>query len=118
MFNILTIFRSLRRSYQWRKVRNNFIQDFPTCAACGKGKNLQVHHIVPVSVDPTKELDYNNLITLCASPCHLLFGHLNNYRSYNVDVVKDCAYFLNKIRNRPINEYKEKHIGCNTGADR
>lgn len=101
MFNILNFFHSLSRSYKWRKVRNNFIKQHPRCAVCGKDKKLQVHHIIPVSVDQTKELEYNNLITLCASPCHLLFGHLNNYSSYNKDVVKDAAYFLNKIKNRP-----------------
>jgi len=106
MFNIFNVFLSLSRSYKWRSVRNCYLKQNPHCAACGKDKKLQVHHIVPVSVDPSLELDYNNLITLCASPCHLLFGHLNDYRSYNKDVKKDCAYFLHKIRTRP--KWKKK----------
>ena len=107
MFNILSIFHSLARSYRWRTVRNDFIKSHPRCAACGKDKKLQVHHIIPVSVDSSKELDYNNLITLCASPCHLLFGHLNDYKSYNKDVKKDCAYFWHKIKSRP--RWKKKN---------
>lgn len=99
-FNIFN-FTFLSRSSKWPKLRKEFLKAYPTCAACGSNKDLEVHHIVPVSIDPSKELQYSNLITLCSKPCHFLFGHLNNYKSYNKDVIKDCSYFLYKINNRP-----------------
>lgn len=51
-------------------------------------------------VNPDKELDPDNLITLCDNPCHFVFGHLLNYKSWNRDVVNDCRVYLGKIRNR------------------
>ena len=50
-----------------------------------------------------KELDENNLITLCdgKSRCHLLFGHLLSWKSFNPNVVEDCKIWSEKINNRP-----------------
>jgi hypothetical protein len=62
---------------------------------------VEVHHIEPVHLCPEKELDIDNLITLCNDPCHLLFGHLMDYKSWNKDVEKDCNHFYNKIQDRP-----------------
>lgn len=89
------------RSPKWPTLRNNHLKINNSCAACGNKKNLHVHHIEPVFIKPEKELDPKNLITLCASPCHLIFGHLMNYRSWNPLVVKDCETYLQKIINRP-----------------
>lgn len=57
------------------------------------------HHVVPVHIDPTRELDPANLITLCP-PHHLLFGHLMLWEAYNSEVVKDCMEWQFKIANR------------------
>ena len=81
------------RSSKWRGVRNEHLKKNPACAACGRTENLAVHHIIPVSFDPTKELDPNNLLTLCQSHCHIVFGHLMNYRCYNSDVRRICAEY-------------------------
>jgi 5-methylcytosine-specific restriction endonuclease McrA len=89
------------RSSSWSKVRKQHISEFPKCAACGRSKKLDVHHIVPVSVDPSKELDPSNLITLCSDPCHFVFGHLMDYKSWNKDVVNDTKVYLNKVKNKP-----------------
>jgi 5-methylcytosine-specific restriction enzyme A len=89
------------RSSSWPKVRKQHLLRFPNCAACGRSKNLDVHHIIPVSVDPTKELDPDNLITLCSDPCHFVFGHLMDYKSWNINVINDCKNYLNKKNNRP-----------------
>ena len=61
---------------------------------------LQVHHIEPFHTNPDKELDENNLITLC-STCHFVFGHLKKWQSYNPDVLVDVETFNRKIENRP-----------------
>lgn len=94
------ILEARARSSQWRKVRAEHLKQQPTCAACGRSKELQVHHIIPVSFDESKELDPNNLITLCASPCHFLFGHCLNYHCYNKDVRIDAARFLASVQAR------------------
>jgi 5-methylcytosine-specific restriction protein A len=86
---------------KWRVVRKNHLARQPACAACGRIAGVEVHHIVPVSVDPAKELDENNLITLCASPCHIVFGHLMNYHCHNKDVVEMAASYKRKLDQRP-----------------
>lgn len=89
------------RSSRWPTVRGTHLRRFPNCAACGRTTALEVHHIIPFQADPELELSPDNLITLCADPCHLMFGHLGNWQSWNVSVRADAASWLNKIRNRP-----------------
>lgn len=89
------------RSSSWPKLRKEHLNKHPKCAACGRSKKLEVHHIIPVQIDPAKELDPKNLITLCADPCHFVFGHLMNYNSWNNEVITDCAAYIAKIKNRP-----------------
>ena len=65
---------SIPRSGRWRTVRKNYLEFNKECAVCGTTKNLVVHHMVPVHVDPTKELDNDNFVVLCETPtfnCHL-----------------------------------------------
>lgn len=88
------------RSPEWNKVRKLHLKDQNECQSCGKISALEVHHIVPVHIDRTLELDPSNLLTLCER-CHLVFGHLSDYRSWNKNVVEDCAVYLNKVKNRP-----------------
>jgi 5-methylcytosine-specific restriction endonuclease McrA len=60
---------------------------------------LEVHHKIPVSVDPSRELDETNLITLCMYPTqkdHFHVGHLGNWKDYNRNVVKDAAFMLSR----------------------
>ena len=100
-------FKSLffeQRSPKWSDIRKEHIKNQPFCQACGRSDNLEVHHIEPYHVDPSKELDLNNLITLCSKGCHLMFGHLMDYKSWNSDVVKDCQYYLSKIKTRPYHD--------------
>lgn len=94
------------RSPHWPRVRAGHLKAEPTCAACGTREHLAVHHIWPFGWpggDKT-ELDPSNLITLCESParnCHLLIGHLLDYRSRNPSVVADALWFRARITNRP-----------------
>lgn len=89
------------RSPKWTQVRKQHIEDNPCCAACGSCNKPEVHHIVPVHVDPSKELDPSNLITLCDKYCHFVFGHFMNWHSWNSTIVEDSRSFLQKIKSRP-----------------
>lgn len=89
------------RSSSWPKLRKQHLTKFPKCAACGRLSKVEVHHIVPVHVDPDKELDPDNLITLCDNPCHIVFGHLLDYKSWNINVIEDCKDYHKKIVNKP-----------------
>lgn len=44
-------------------------RDEYACADCNSHLNLHVHHVIPVSHDPSLEFDFSNLITLCRD-CH------------------------------------------------
>ena len=86
-------------------MRKEHLKKQPCCQACGSDRKPEVHHIVPVHLDPSRELDPSNLITLCDKWCHFVFGHLLDYRSWNKDVVRDARHYLEKRRTRP---YKSK----------
>lgn len=93
------------RSKEWPRVRKAHLLIEPICQCCGSGKNLQVHHLQPFHLHPELELDPTNLITLCEEPsknCHILFGHLRNFKSVNVDCSTDVKLWNLKVKNRPI----------------
>jgi len=102
-YSILNLFRQdklfgARRSGQWRRVRKDFIKG-KVCAVCGGKKKLEVHHVVPVHLDKSLELEENNLIALCRGH-HFLFGHLLSWWSYNPDIKEDARAWYNKIKTR------------------
>lgn len=93
------------RSPHWESVRDAHLKEHPACEVCGHKKNLNVHHVIPFHIDASKELDPSNLITL-GNKCptgnhHLLFGHLGNWKSWNVNVREDAAAWKKKISERP-----------------
>lgn len=87
---------SAKRSDKWPTVEKHFREAHPTCAACGGKDRLNVHHCMPFHLDPAKELDPNNLITLCMGEkeCHLHIGHGGSFKQYNPNVRKDAAEAL------------------------
>lgn len=89
------------RSPGWRAVRSKHLDQFSTCAACGRSKDLEVHHVVPFHLNRDAELDPANLLTLCGDSCHLAFGHLFDWSSHNPTVREDAAAWLAKVRCRP-----------------
>jgi hypothetical protein len=93
--------RYATRSPKWKKIREEFLKEHNKCAGCGTTKNLEVHHIEPVHINPDKELDIDNLITLCDKYCHFAIGHLMDYKSWNKNVVKDSSVYLYRVQNRP-----------------
>jgi 5-methylcytosine-specific restriction endonuclease McrA len=87
---------SAKRSNKWPTLEKHFKEAHPTCAACGGTKNLNIHHCLPFHVYPEKELDPNNLITLCIGPkeCHLRIGHGGSFKQYVPEVKKYAAAVL------------------------
>lgn len=102
MFGFGKFIRGAYRSSKWNQVRKQHLLENPNCIVCGKTDKLEVHHIEPVHINSDRELDPENLATLCASPCHLVFGHLFNWKKYNKDVIKDAKVYLNKVKNFPL----------------
>ena len=95
------IVKPLTRSKGWRKVRKAHILLNPRCAVCGGKRGLEVHHKEDFSTNPELELDPDNLLTLCRPKrCHLLFGHLNSWKSINPTVVEDADIWKYKIIER------------------
>lgn len=98
-----------KRSGHWPTIRKEHLEKNPKCAVCGGDQKLEVHHIRPFHLHPDLELDLTNLITLCESMhngvnCHLLFGHLGSFKSFNVDVNKNSSEWIDKIKNRPVSD--------------
>lgn len=96
----------MKRSDHWPAARSAHLIEHPTCLICGGTKKLEVHHIKPFHVHPELELDPSNFATLCEDnldglDCHLAFGHLGNFKSWNVDVLVDAAFWSLRIKNRP-----------------
>jgi 5-methylcytosine-specific restriction protein A len=93
-----------RRSSKWRKFRGAFKAKNPNCAVCGSKKKVEVHHKIPFHYAPDLELNKENLISLCENKkygihCHLLIGHLGNYRRFNYNIEIDAMTWNQKIQN-------------------
>ncbi|HEX5442543.1 MAG TPA: HNH endonuclease [Pirellulales bacterium] len=84
-------------------MRRAHLRRQPSCQACGGKARLNVHHIRPFHLHRELELTRSNLITLCEGAvvnCHLLFGHLRDWKSFNTTVRADAARWLKKIAHR------------------
>ena len=88
------------RSPQWPAVERLHLRLEAVCQVCGTKKDLDVHHLIPFSWDASKELDTDNLITLCRTH-HFLVGHLTDWKSYNPQCEPDCEIWRRKIGHRP-----------------
>lgn len=89
------------RSSKWKKTRIQHLVNNPCCAVCGSSKNVVPHHIIPVHLDKSKELDPNNLISLCENDnfnCHFFFGHFKNWTKHNSNIVEDARIWFEKTR--------------------
>lgn len=84
------------RSSQWPAVRRNWVRSNPYCAACGTTRELEVHHVVPFHIEPARELDTSNLITLCDG-CHFYLGHLRDWSRHNPLVREDAATMFRRF---------------------
>ena len=88
------------RDPHWDALAKEWKRLHPTCAACGESREIQVHHKVPFHIDRSKELDFNNLISLCGPThhCHLIFGHLWYWQKYNEFVEEDAVHQLLRVQ--------------------
>lgn len=93
--------KGAKRSSQWGKVRRAHLKKYPTCRVCGSKKTLRVHHLIAFHIAPHLELEPRNLVTLCESSktlnCHLVFGHLKNFRRTNPSCEVDVASWYIKL---------------------
>jgi hypothetical protein len=89
----------IARSPRWKAVARAHLAIQPFCVACGpysrQVTKKNVHHIFPFHYcvhlgRQDLELDHRNLITLCESGSnhHLLLGHLDDFESANLSVVR------------------------------
>ena len=97
----------VKRSNQWPAVRKKFLETHKKCAICEGTKKLEVHHIKPFHLHPELELDPANLIVLCEDwsygiNCHLLVGHLGNYKNVNDTVLEDSRTWTKKIKHQSV----------------
>lgn len=91
----------LPRSPHWAIVSREFRAKHPNCERCGSSDQINIHHnypfhIVVMSGRADLELDERNLHSLCTKTnmeCHLLCGHLDDYRSYNPELETDVEKF-------------------------
>lgn len=95
------------RSKEWPKVRKEYLKLHPKCFVCLRKTKINVHHIKPFHLHPLLELEPSNFISLCENNkgginCHLAFGHLGNFKSWNVNVREDTKAWRLKILNRPL----------------
>jgi hypothetical protein len=94
--------KGAKRSKDWSNVRKQFLEKHGSCAVCGSKTNLEVHHKQPFHLAPELELEESNLITLCERKkyginCHLLIGHIGNYKKANSEVEIDAETWNKKL---------------------
>lgn len=87
---------------KWEEFERRYWEKHPDekyCHACGERRRVELHHIVPRHVDPSRIFDESNLIPLCRS-CHFRIGHLCDWDLWNPYVVEDASRLLETIRAR------------------
>lgn len=91
-------------------MRREHLEREPACIACGRTADIEVHHVEGYRDHPDRELDPANLVSLCADPCHLVFGHLLSFRDrINPHVREDCARYRQRL------EAAKRHAEAPTG---
>lgn len=68
--------RSIRKSYggSWSRLSATLRENNPLCQVCGVLPSEEVHHKIPVKVDPRLKLVPSNLLAVCRS-CHERLEH-------------------------------------------
>lgn len=94
--------KGAKRSSKWKMVKEAYLKEHPECAICGSTAKIEVHHVIPFHLAPDLELDPTNFITLCENKkygvnCHLLFGHLGNYKRTNLTIREDAIIWNMRI---------------------
>jgi len=95
---IINLIKHPFTEWEVTKAKRKYRKGSPVCECCGTkssffGRNNDVHHMVPVHVDPKLACDQDNLITLDRH-CHFLIGHLGNWRSWNRRLDQSIVEFI------------------------
>jgi len=95
------------RSPKWEQFKKQFELTHPKiCAVCGRKNKNQLHHKLPFHISPENELNADNVMWLCeglgTGNHHLWWGHLGNFKSWNVNVTEDTSIWRDKISKRPL----------------
>lgn len=88
--------KGIKRDPNWRLYRKLHLKRNNQCEICWEKMTLEVHHILPFHLFPFKELDWDNLVTLCRR-CHLFVGHLDDYKKYNPNCREDIEDWHKKL---------------------
>lgn len=93
----------------WHQLRNKIIhRDGHICRGCNEklpNEGLEVHHIIPVWKDESKEFDEDNLITLCIK-CHNKTKKRNKKKTEQVvDRTAVASFFRGMKQEQLLNEY-------------
>jgi hypothetical protein len=84
------------RSSKWPPFLKAFLRG-KTCVCCGSRGPLTGHHKLPFSLRPDLELVESNVAPICdGTDCHLVIGHMKDFKLYNPDFDADAAAFLAK----------------------
>jgi len=104
--------------YQVTKAKNKHRKKHPVCRQCGLkssffGRKLDVHHKLPVHVNPDMACEPENFVTLCR-PHHFKIGHLSNWKDWNVKVMDTIsalskAFQLNSLSGKRMTERGRKN---------
>ncbi len=89
---------------KWEQFEKQYWLKHPNekyCHACGTTRKIELHHIIPRHIDPSKIFDENNLIPLCRC-CHFRIGHLRDWDSYNPNVIEDTKIIYSLINKKRI----------------
>ena len=87
------------RSPRWREVRDQHVANCPRCVVCGTTDATEVHHVFPYQFYPERELEPNNLRTVCRDH-HYLVGHCLNWKAWNPAFDSDARYIREMIERR------------------
>ena len=96
--------RGVDRSPQWRAVRDRYAAAHPLCAFCGSPA-VDVHHVNPVHLFPARELDPDNLISLCRVH-HFIYGHGGDWKGFNPDIHIDMEIWRSFKSVKPMESKK------------
>lgn len=113
----------MNRSTHWPHVRDQFLTSWlalhPEAKAI-EGAAWEVHHKIPFHLGVLLgrgyiELDPRNLIVVMREPIdyHLLVGHLDDFKSWNIEVVKELALYGGKLYGGTSDGWPEVEIRSN-----
>jgi len=94
------------RSCKWAAFRDAYAKGHPVCIFCCKPVE-NIHHIAPFHNDTAEELSENNVCPLCRR-CHFEWGHLENWKSWNTNILKHAEWYRGLVKTRPVKERAKK----------